>query len=693
MRMVKTVFLGFLSFLLPFFLFSHDRTLLDTMARDNLRTIMNNSLEEENTLNSLIKKNKKFYEVLETTLKQQQHLSPEKKRRLAFSLLSDYEKEYPTTHSTVLDKTSWQDLEILSGPKSNLSHYLAAKLDRTLTEIGRITLFKKLITPQSNPDCLATYQAIVKEFVFNENLFLDIDHHLNRLKESENIILSLWEEDIFESILKQSALSIPYAPETSEWIDRSSNLVEFANVTRLVSLVGTNTYMAVGALSLPAQGIAQLMDSRSYPEIKNFNETWGLGAMSILSVTGLFFYVLKKRHDNKYIDAFSNIISGPFGGVNVLYLDDHLRNESAFKKGLQTKLIAAAQYIDALKQLSLTTQNNPLLVQKFPAIITLTADLDVLSKKSSEIKQLLGLLETSTFKGKPRLFSLYGRMYVAYKLLGKIKHEFVPFMITAGELDVYLSCSKLIKEFKSERVDFCFPQYIITSNQPFITAEYFWNPAISPQKVVPSSLTINKETGQNIIVTGPNAGGKSTVIKGLIVNVIMSQSLGIAAAQSFTLTPFTNIMTYLNITDDIAAGNSHFKAGVLRARELIETAKKQNYNQFSFTAVDEVFNGTTFKEGQAAAYSLIEHLGSYTNNICVTVTHFPKITRLEERTDHFSNYKVTVQKNNSGRIMYPYKLEPGISHQAIALDILKQEGFDDTFLNKAQEILNETDEG
>lgn len=691
MHLFKPTFLRVLFFLTPFLASAQTQTqtFYDLMAQDNLRTIMHSSLKEQDTLDALLKKNKKFHEILKSTLYQQQHLSAEKKRRLAYTLLSNYEREQNTFNSDVLDTTSWQDLEILSGPKSNLAYYLASKIDLTATEIGRITLFKKLIQPQADLNYLRTNQKIVKELASNEQLFLDIHHHLQRLKQTENILLCLWEEDIYESILKQNGLSVPCAPETSDWMDRSTCLVEFINAGRIASLICTNAAKAAATVVLPIQGMAYLQDSSYGTTIKSW--TPALQGVAILSVTGIVLSFLSSKYpDNKKLEGFSNIVTGPIGGVDVLYVPDQLRNESAFKKGLQTKLIAAAQYIDSLKQLGRITQDNPILQQEFPAVTTLTKDLKELSEKSSEIKQLLGLLETSTFKGEPRLISLYGRMYVAYKLLTNMKHKFVPFMITAGELDAYLSSAKLIKKFKYENIDFCFPEYITNASKPFVKGEQFWNPTVDPTKVVPSSLTIGGDFKQNVIVTGPNAGGKSTVVKGLIINIIMAQSLGIAAAKTFTLTPFSNIMTYLNITDDIAAGNSHFKAGVLRAKELIKVVEKQTGNNFSFTAVDELFDGTSSEEAQAAAYSLIDQLGNYPNNICATITHFPKVTLLEQHTNNFTNYRVTVQKDASGRIVYPYKLEKGISEQSIALDILKQEGFSATFLNKAQQILNES---
>jgi DNA mismatch repair ATPase MutS len=42
----------------------------------------------------------------------------------------------------------------------------------------------------------------------------------------------------------------------------------------------------------------------------------------------------------------------------------------------------------------------------------------------------------------------------------------------------------------------------------------------------------------NILITGPNAAGKSTFIKSVILNIILSQTIGISSAESFSLTPF-----------------------------------------------------------------------------------------------------------------------------------------------------------
>jgi DNA mismatch repair ATPase MutS len=215
----------------------------------------------------------------------------------------------------------------------------------------------------------------------------------------------------------------------------------------------------------------------------------------------------------------------------------------------------------------------------------------------------------------------------------------------------------------------------------------FWNPFINPAKVVSNDLNLQGPDRRNMIITGPNAGGKSTLIKAVPINLILSQSIGLTAASYAEITPFYSIATYLNIVDDIAAGNSLFKAQVLRAQEMINLVEQTQSNKFSFVALDEMFNGTSAKESMAAAYSVVKHIGQYPNNISIVATHFPLLTNLEGEIDAFANYKVSVEVDDKKGIYYPFKLEHGSSTQHVALNILRQEGYDCTILAEATEIL------
>ena len=69
-------------------------------------------------------------------------------------------------------------------------------------------------------------------------------------------------------------------------------------------------------------------------------------------------------------------------------------------------------------------------------------------------------------------------------------------------------------------------------------------------------------------------------------------------------------------------------------------------------------------------------------------THFPMLTFLEDATDSYTNYRIFVEHLPDGSINYPYKLEQGISHQNVALDILRNQGFRSSILDQATEIVN-----
>ena len=94
-----------------------------------------------------------------------------------------------------------------------------------------------------------------------------------------------------------------------------------------------------------------------------------------------------------------------------------------------------------------------------------------------------------------------------------------------------------------------------------------WNPFIPRKKAVANSIIMDsQENRRNVILTGPNAGGKSTFITGITLNVLLAQTLSITTAQSVILTPFNKINTYINLADNIAEGKSLFLCEADRAQ-------------------------------------------------------------------------------------------------------------------------------
>ena len=120
-----------------------------------------------------------------------------------------------------------------------------------------------------------------------------------------------------------------------------------------------------------------------------------------------------------------------------------------------------------------------------------------------------------------------------------------------------------------------------------ITINFFF---IIFKDIISISLNIYDKPN-NILITGPNASGKSTFIKSVVLGVLMAQTISIAPTSEMQLTPFKLLNTYLNIPD--AKGReSLFEAEMYRARDHINMVYKLSHDdkEFSLVVMDEIFN-------------------------------------------------------------------------------------------------------
>jgi DNA mismatch repair protein MutS len=195
---------------------------------------------------------------------------------------------------------------------------------------------------------------------------------------------------------------------------------------------------------------------------------------------------------------------------------------------------------------------------------------------------------------------------------------------------------------------------------------------------------------KNIIITGPNMGGKSTFIKSLMLSVLFAQTLTISFSKSLEITPISFLQTYLNIPD-CKGHESLFEAEMNRAYNYIKKIKEldglgglDGNKKFSLIIIDEIFSSTNPREGLAGAYAIANKMSQYTNNISIITTHYTELALLE-KTRKFKNYKIPILRKKE-MITYPYKLQRGVSQQYIAIELLKNKGFDDDIIKVANEI-------
>jgi len=249
-----------------------------------------------------------------------------------------------------------------------------------------------------------------------------------------------------------------------------------------------------------------------------------------------------------------------------------------------------------------------------------------------------------------------------------------------GIVDVLLSNSSLLNN-STENNPYSYSIYK-NKSKPELNIKNIWHPYLINNDVVKNSIIMKN----NLLITGPNAAGKSTFIKSVIINLLLSQTIGINSCSLFETTPFHLIETYLHIPD-IKGKSSLFEAEMFRSKEYIEKIKELNEKQFSFIVLDEIFSSTNYIEGFSGAYSILKNLCKYTNTLFMVTTHYTDLCILEKDTKkRIENYKFSVDYDKEKNIMFNYLLEKGVSYQYIALDLLKNNGFDEEIINDALNI-------
>lgn len=289
----------------------------------------------------------------------------------------------------------------------------------------------------------------------------------------------------------------------------------------------------------------------------------------------------------------------------------------------------------------------------------------------SDMQRLLTMLDTGTFKGKPSFFSHFGRIAAINKIMDSSKYEWVEIFEAIGYLDVYLSTAKLIKECKNKQATFCFPDYV-TSLSPILICDDFWNPLMDAEQAIPNSIALG-DPARNIILTGPNTGGKSTVIKGVMLTSLCAQTLGIAPARSCKLTPFSAFNTYIRVADDVSRKLSLFAAEAERAKLLKTKIERMPRTSHSLTIIDEMYRGTAPSQAALLSFRYAKELAEIPNNISLFATHYPELIELEKETGGAChNYKVEIEKLPDGSLKRNYKLLRGWTTQNVAYEILKE---------------------
>ena len=186
----------------------------------------------------------------------------------------------------------------------------------------------------------------------------------------------------------------------------------------------------------------------------------------------------------------------------------------------------------------------------------------------------------------------------------------------------------------------------------------------------------------NIIITGPNASGKTTILKSALFNIILSQQLAVGFFDKADVSPFKFIHSYLNIPDT-SNRDSLFQAEARRCKEILDIIVASNQKEKHFCIFDELYSGTNPNEAIASAISYLEFISKYKNVTFMLTTHYITVCENMSLQDNIVNKHMKLINNKSS-----FRLDNGISYEKGGIKILEELNYPTEIIESANLISN-----
>ena len=215
--------------------------------------------------------------------------------------------------------------------------------------------------------------------------------------------------------------------------------------------------------------------------------------------------------------------------------------------------------------------------------------------------------------------------------------------------------------------------------KPYLELRKMRHPCISKTGVnfIPNDTVIGKLFGPNdnqeddtemiLLVTGPNMGGKSTILRQTWIGVIMAQIGCFVPAEKWVMTVVDKIFTRIGASDRILEGKSTFYVEMEETKAIIEDATAN-----SLAILDELGRGTSTFDGYAIAASVLNHISSSIKCRTMFSTHYHMLVEEFKHDPKIANFHMAWKSNkNSDEVTFLYKFIRGQCPKSYGINVAR----------------------
>ncbi|KAF5741530.1 DNA mismatch repair protein MSH6 [Tripterygium wilfordii] len=568
----------------------------------------------------------------------------------------------------ILDAAALENLEIFENSRNgDPSGTLYAQLNHCVTAFGKRLLKTWLATPLYHLESIRERQdAVAGLRGVNQAYALEFRKALSRLPDMERLLAKIFAG--CEANGRNANKVILYEDAAKK------RLQEFISALRGCELMA----QACGSLVV-------ILENSDSEQLKNLL-TPGKGFPDILPNLRHF----KDAFDWGEANSAGRII--PHEGVDIEY-DSACRKVREIEFSLTENLKQQRELLGD-SSVSYVTVGKETYLLELPESLrgSVPRDYELRSSKKGffrywtpNIKKLLGELSQAESEKESSLKSILQRLVRSFC---KHHEKWRQLVSTTAELDVLISIA-IASDFYEGPT--CRPIILDSSGSkevPKLFARGLGHPVLKSDSLgkgafVPNDISLGGSGHASfILLTGPNMGGKSTLLRQVCLAVILAQMGADVPAESFELSPVDRIFVRMGAKDHIMSGQSTFLTELSETSLMLSSATCN-----SLVTLDELGRGTSTSDGQAIAESVLDHFVHKVQCRGMFSTHYHRLALDYQKDPNVSLCHMACQVGSGDtgveEVTFLYRLTPGACPKSYGVNVARLAGLPDSVLQKA----------
>ena len=580
--------------------------------------------------------------------------------------------------------------------KYSLYKHIITDLELEETETTK-SLYDYVLLPKENDTFAKKTVPLWNKYYTNDKQFIkDTQSLLKKIKKEDKVNNQTTDDDdikvasIWDEITKETSFSEKYHYIDWKFFEKFNNSAEFLQLFSLYNMTSPilSLMLPIFFLILPF---------------------FILKIQGIPISTSKYIEILKQVFQNHHIGQIFNMANAGWDKVGYIVI-----SFTFYILQIYQNIISCIKFYKNMEKM-----HNELFIMRDYLKKTLN-NIDLMRKSSEKLKSynpfikhmedyeyVLNHMYTQFSKITPNKISFrkitqIGHVMKCFYQLYKNKEYHNAFEYSFG-LNGYMSNMQGINEnIKLNKMAKC----KLTKKQTSFKGAFF--PTLVNSNPVKNNYDLNK----HIILTGPNAAGKTTLLKTTIFNIILSQQIGCGFYSAAKINPYDNIHCYINIPDT-SARDSLFQSEARRCKTILtkieEPQEMINNNDNTdntgnvkikkvrhFCVFDELYSGTNPYEAIGSAYSFLKYLNKYDNVTFMLTTHFLELCKRLDGEDKILNCNMKIEINNNNidhdhdqDFIYTYKLQNGISDIKGGIKVLKDLAYPNEIIVNTKKVIDE----